>query len=475
MKKLLLLCLIFTINIFPQESLQSVISKIDTAVSTSFLNSTTMAVDVYDLTAHENIYKRNEQTLLHPASNMKVFTTSAGLVFLDPDYNFTTSVKHTGKISNGILNGDLYVVGGCDPDFNTGDIDSLVAKVKAAGIKEISGNLYGDVSMMDTLFWGEGWMWDDDPSTDAPYLTPLDINANSIGVKVIKTIPGEKAKVLLVPQTNFMKVINNTLTVPKDSSNTYSLDRDWMHRKNTLIVKGNIKNVDVPDSMKRTLRVNVFRPDLYFLTLMKEHLASAGIKLDGNIDTSTSPASALSIYDFKRPYDSVIVHLNKVSYNLGAEMTMYALAAKCFGKPATAHNGTKMVDSLISLSGLDPKDYKIVDGSGVSRYDLVSAESVLSILKYMYYAKPDLYKILYKSFPIAGVDGTLEDRMIQTPAQNNVHAKTGTLSGVACLSGYLTAKNGHELAFSMLTQNYVGSAIFARGFQDIICNILVSY
>ena len=474
-KKLLLLAVLLTSANFAQVNIDSVRYQIDTVLANKFFNSTMMAIDVYDLTTHQTIYKKNEKFLLRPASNLKVLTTSAGLVFLGPDYNFQTSVAYSGKIINGTLYGDLYVIGGCDPDFTTENVDSLVTQIKDAGIKEISGNLYGDVSMIDSLFWGKGWMWDDDPSTDAPYLTSLDVNRNSIGVIVKRSKIGEKVNVKLVPQTDYFSVENNAVTVPADSPNTLDITRDWINRKNKILISGNLPNKFVADSLQDTSYVNVFRPELYFLTLMKENILKQGINFDGNIDTATAPFSVQNIFDFKRPYDSVIVNLNKVSYNLGAEMTMYSYAAKYFGKPATAKNGIKITDSLLTLSGLDAKNYRIVDGSGVSHYNLISPEVLLSVLKYMYYQKPELYKILYKSFPIAGVDGTLKHRMKGTLAENNVHAKTGTLSGVCTISGYLTAKNGHQIAFSMMTQNYVGSARTGRDFQDEICNILVNY
>ena len=187
------------------------------------------------------------------------------------------------------------------------------------------------------------------------------------------------------------------------------------------------------------------------------------------------PDYAISFFNFERPYKNVITNLNKISYNLGAEMVLRALSAKYFGTPATAANGVKMIDSLLILAELNPAEYRIVDGSGVSHYNLISAKLIMSLLKYMYYQKPELYKILYHSFPIAGIDGTLKNRMIGTSAQNNVHAKTGTLSGVCSLSGYVTARNGHLIAFSMLVQNYVGSSKTGREFQDVICNILAEY
>jgi D-alanyl-D-alanine carboxypeptidase/D-alanyl-D-alanine-endopeptidase (penicillin-binding protein 4) len=154
-------------------------------------------------------------------------------------------------------------------------------------------------------------------------------------------------------------------------------------------------------------------------------------------------------------------------------MTLYALADKYSGKPATADSGVQFLNQLVDSVGLEPKDYRFVDGSGVSHYNLVSAELLVSILKYFYKEKPGLFEILYNSFPIAGIDGTLENRTRKTKAENNVHAKTGTLSGVSTLSGYLTNKKKHTIAFSILMQNFVGSASKAKKLQDEICKILV--
>ena len=116
--------------------------------------------------------------------------------------------------------------------------------------------------------------------------------------------------------------------------------------------------------------------------------------------------------------------------------------------------------------------YRLADGSGVSHYNLVSAELLLGVLKYFYYEEPDLYETLYESFPIAGIDGSLKNRMEKTKAENNVHAKTGTLSGVSSLSGYVKNKRGNMIAFSILVQNYNDSSKQAREFIDAVCEIL---
>ncbi|MFO7445801.1 MAG: D-alanyl-D-alanine carboxypeptidase/D-alanyl-D-alanine-endopeptidase [Ignavibacteriaceae bacterium] len=469
-KFILLLFILLTSFITAQQNVETLQAKLDNLLSGNFFESTLAAVDVYDLTQQKILYQKNNKMLLHPASNMKILSSAAGLIFLGGDYLFQTKLFYTGKIINETLYGDLFVSGGCDPDFTGDDLDSLVFAISALGIKEILGNLFGDVSMTDSLFWGKGWMWDDDPSIDAPYLSALSINKNSLVVSANGTNPELPVTLTIQPETNYVDIENDGTTVALSDTNTLTIDRDWLNRKNTIIVKGSLKQYD-----RKVVKLNMYKPELYFLTLFKEKLNKAGIRLTGSIRIFDSPSDAEFLYSFNRLYDSILVSLNKESDNLSAEMVLRGLSEKYSGKPATAENGIKLIDSLIILTGLKPSQYRIVDGSGVSHYNLVSAELILAVLKYMYSQHPELYGRLYNSFPIAGIDGTLKNRMKNTPAEGNVHAKTGTLSGVSCLSGYLTSKNGSIIAFSVLIQNHVKNTSAVLRFQDQICNILVNY
>ncbi|MGE5353766.1 MAG: D-alanyl-D-alanine carboxypeptidase/D-alanyl-D-alanine-endopeptidase [Acidobacteriota bacterium] len=441
--------------------------RLDALLADSMFQSTIASINVYDLTAKNSLYQNQVKLLLKPASNMKVVTTAAGLCFLGPDYKFQTLLYHTGSITDSVCTGDLYLEGRGDPDFGLLDLDTLAGQIKRLGIKEIKGHVYADVSYMDSLFWGKGWMWDDDPSTDAPYLSPLNINSNTVTVNIAPGLPGNAPVVSTIPWSSYFTIKNNSYTIAGDSS-TFKWDRDWLHRKNDIVLSGNLP-VNAPLIASE---INVYDPARYFLTLFKEKLETANILVLGSIDTARVPKDARLIYTFSRPYSEVIVNLNKTSDNLSAEMTLRAMAYKYFGKPATPENGIKLVDSLVTLSGLNYKNYRIVDGSGVSHYNLISTELLLNVLKYIYNSRPELFGILYNSFPIAGVDGSLKNRMINTEAFNNVHAKTGTLSGISSLSGYVTAKDKHMLAFSAIIQNYVGSYSRAVKMLDEIGRIL---
>lgn len=442
-------------------------NPIDTLLVSELPSSTLASISIYDLTDNKSLYQRNDKLLMRPASNQKILTSSATYLFLGNQYNFETKLVHNGTVDDSVLCGDLYFIGGFDPDFTAHDLDSLIKQIKKSGIKEINGDLYGDVSAMDSLFWGEGWMWDDDPYSFAAYMTPLCINENSIDIVVSPSKSGDSTIVRTIPQVTFYKIKNSAHTVDTGKVKL-TVTRDWLNRKNIFYVSGTISRSSKPD----TTTLNVFNPTFYFLQLAKESLAKNGIEFDGKVDTLTLHDSTRTIASINHNIQSVINYTNKESYNLGAEMLLRALALKHYGKPASAKEGIKLVDSLITLSGSDPKKYKIVDGSGLSSYNLVSAEMIIGVLKYLYYHRSDVYKKIYDSFPISGIDGTLKNRMKNSPVRGQVHAKTGTISGVSCLSGYVQTKKNHTVAFSIMIQNYNGSSSTARKIQDKICEII---
>src|SRR4030067_129903 len=303
----------------------TILERLDNLLSNNFFESTLAAVDVYDLSQKQVIYQKNNKYLMHPASNMKILTSAAGLFFLGPDYNFETTLYYKGDIKDGVLNGDIYVTGGFDPYFAIYDLDYFVNAIDSLGIKEINGNLFADVSRMDTMYWGEGWMWDDDPSTDVPYLSSLNINLNSVDIFLLGTNVGEKAQVILNPHSDYFKIINETVTIPPDEDNSYYITRDWMNKKNTIVAMGKVKKRTHISGEEEPVSLNVYRPDLYFLTLFKDVLERKQIKVKGNIDNFWLPYGAIHLRTFSRPFTEVIKRINKVSSNLNAEMVLYAM------------------------------------------------------------------------------------------------------------------------------------------------------
>ncbi|MDP3684260.1 MAG: D-alanyl-D-alanine carboxypeptidase/D-alanyl-D-alanine-endopeptidase, partial [Ignavibacteria bacterium] len=274
---------VFCLNLFlsAQVTTDNLKTKLDSLTSSSFFDTATVSIDIFDLTTNNTLYQKNNKLLLHPASNMKVLTTSAALFFLGKDFAFETSLYYDGFIIDSTLYGNLYFVGGCDPDFTSADLRALVSSIKDLGLNRIQGNIYGDVSMLDSLFWGDGWMWNDDPSTDFPYLTPLTINDNAVKVHVFSTEVNSIPKVTVEPVTSFFKIENLAITV-NDARTSLEISRDFVHRKNDIIVRGIINQSDSIYSDE----INVVYPEKYFLTLAKEEIEKVGISLVGTTDIS---------------------------------------------------------------------------------------------------------------------------------------------------------------------------------------------
>jgi len=467
-KFLLLYLIVFTSaeqNFFFAQSV-NLSKSLDSLFADEFFTSTIAAVDIYDLTENKKLYSKNEKLLLRPASLQKILTTGTALLFLD-DYKFKTKIYYDGEIEDSVCKGNLFVLGGCDPLFSLNDLDSLTKEIKKFGIKKISGNLYGDISMTDSLSWGEGWMWDDDPYPFAAYISPLSINGNSFKVVYKPLNVGEPVQIEIIPKTNYFEIVNTSSTTSFDTSD-FIITRSRLNDKEKIIVTGNLSI----NSKQDTLSFSVVNPSKFFLKLFAEKLNENGISFNGNAEFKITPDNAKEIFSFERDIDSVLIYTNKTSYNLGAELILRALANKYFGKPATTKNGIRFIDSLITLSSFNSHKFKIVDGSGLSFYNLVSAELITSILKYFYYEKQNLFVKLYNTFPISGYDGTLKNRMRNSIVYRKVRAKTGTLSGVSNLAGYMFNHKNHLIAFSILMQNFVTAPNTAKDFQDKICEII---
>lgn len=470
---------LFNNNIFSQsetrnqKSASSNLSlEIETIVNDPFFDKTIIAIDIFDLTDSTSLYQKNNQLLLRPASNMKLLTSASALLNLGEHYTFKTDLYHTGVIEDTIMYGDLFIVGGFDPMLMTTDIDSMISIIKSLGIKKISGGVYADISKKDSIYWGRGWMWDDNPDPGAPYLSSLNVNGNAIEVFANTAEIDSPLIIKLNPETKFVKVANNSITVDSDESEEILITRDWLNNKNIILISG---SAGKDQSHEYSSKINLMYPERYFLELFKEKLAQSGITFYKPVDVKNLEKNSVYLTSIYHSIDTVLSFVNKDSDNLSAEMLIYAMAYKDSGAPAVADDGLAAVKRLIDSVGFNSNDYSIADGSGVSHYNLLNAELILGTLKYMYYDHKSLFNLFYNSLAVAGVDGTLKNRMKNTSAQNNVHAKTGTLNGVSNLSGYVTAKNGHLLAFSILIQNYVDQSSRARNFQNKICELLVEF
>lgn len=460
---LLLLCigLFFAI---PLKAQNPVVDQLSELLKDESLAASQVGLSVYDLTAREPVFGFQDKKLFRPASIQKLITAVAGLSRLGSRHLFSTSLYYTGSIRKNTLNGDLYVIGGFDPAFAEQGMERLINLIDSIGIKKINGEIYGDVSMTDSLYWGPGWSWDDNPYDFQPYLSPLIYCRGCVKITALPAERGLAAKLSASPASTFYSVDNQTQS-NTPAAGKFSVTRNWLENGNRITVSG---NVEYP----RKDGVNLYTGRDFFMHELIEKLRERGIKTDGcSWKEYLSGEEGMFIGAYSHTLADVLVPAMKESDNLYAEAIFYHLAASHSGqKRAGSEEGTKAINSFISTLGYHPKDYKIVDGCGVSLYNYVSPELLLACLKHAY-SDPAVYKALYESLPIAGVDGTLSRRMKQTNAYNNVRAKTGSVTGVSSLAGYVKAANGHMLAFVIINQNILEQSK-ARAFQDRVCEIL---
>ena len=449
---------------------QSLTQRLDSLLNDPLLKTSEVGLAVFDLQTGEQVYQYQDEKLYRPASTEKVITSVTALARLGTDYTMNTRLQYTGSIENDTLKGNLYLVGGFDPELMDADLDSLVEAVARTGIRFIADTLAADVSMMDSVYWGKGWSWDDAPDSFQPYLSPLMLNRGCVDVTVFPTVKDSLPDVLCVPASGYYQVDNHAVS-HQPQAGKLKITRNWMENGNRIQISGNVTK-----ETTRTLSIHTSK-DFFFHTFV-QRLKARGIEANALAFTDCPEPDSLtvvsSLFTLKRPIGEVLKQMMKESDNLCAESMFYHLATQYAAKKRVSSNdGSDAIYDFIKQSlGFHPEPYNIVDGSGVSLYNYVSPQLLLEYLKYAY-RHAEIFQPFYESLPIAGIDGTLEHRMKKTKAYRKVRAKTGTVKGVSSLAGYAQAANGHLLAFVIINQN-VMKARQARAWQDKVCQALCS-
>ncbi|RMF56492.1 MAG: D-alanyl-D-alanine carboxypeptidase/D-alanyl-D-alanine-endopeptidase [Calditrichaeota bacterium] len=285
---------------------------------------------------------------------------------------------------------------------------------------------------------------------------------------------GDSLTVQLEPPTRYMKIINTGITV--DSLDTLSqkvfkVERKWKPPENTVVVEGGMPI----GSDERTFIIDVVDAPRYVGTLFVELLQKEGIAFNGRVLKGTAPDSAeVLVEHLSPPLTLVIMNTNKISDNLSAELLLKTLGAEVKGAPGTAEKGLSVIRQFLDSLGIDSTTYHIADGSGVSRYNVVTPEIIVQLLAAMH----EDFRIQAEfktSLPIAGVDGTLKRRMKGSAAEGLLRAKTGSLRGVSSLSGYSTTADGEIVAFSIMMEHFVVSTSKIREIQDRIGHTIASF
>jgi D-alanyl-D-alanine carboxypeptidase/D-alanyl-D-alanine-endopeptidase (penicillin-binding protein 4) len=455
-----LLC--FFAHLKAQQTLQQ---EIQNLLKDSLFEQTEVGIAVYDLTAQQSLYTYQANKRYRPASIQKVLTCIESLHRLSKQHLFKTQIYYTGKIKKKTLKGDLYVVGEMDPLFDQENMQHLIDQLSQAGIRRIKGKIRGDVSFMDSLHWGYGWCWDDVQGDFQPYMSPLMYHGGTVKITAFPNKKkGAPARLLLEPKSNYYTLHNFTKSrsslAPKFKAN-----RNWLEQQNQITLEGNV-------SRKRESYISLHRSQDFFMHVFIEQLQKRGISYVESYDYADLPPHAVKIAETTHTLKEVVTKALKESNNLCAEAVLLHLA-----KDSLQHKHLGIGQGVVTLYnraqalGFKASDCTLVDGCGLSNYNYISPQLMIGFLRFAY-QHPAIFDCIYQAMPIAGVDGTLWYRMRQGDAHCNVHAKTGTMTGVSSLAGYLRAANNHMLAFVIINQNHL-SARVARKFQDKLCQLLV--
>lgn len=427
---------------------------------------------IVDAESGETLYEQNADKYFVPASNMKLFTSALALAKLGPEYRFHTTLETSGAISSeGVLGGDLALVGRGDPNLSNRKFpyelkeefdgppqkalvelaDALVAK----GVKEISGDVIGDDSYFPRERYPNGWEIDDMVWEYGAAISAIVVDDNTVALTLTPgEQPGNPVQAAVTPATPDFTVENEVTTSAAEVKSDLTLTRE--PGANFVVVKGSLPAKSAP----RKLVLAIEEPAQHAAELLKRLLEERGVKVAGvararhdHAEPGGDPivlAEHVSV-----PLGDAVKLINKISQNLHTEMLLRTVARQS-GLWATPDDMMKVPADFYAAVGIEPGDVIQTDASGLSRHDLVTPRAIVTLLGFA--QKQPWFGPYYASFPVAGQDGTLEDRMKNTSAAGRIHAKTGSVEHVRTLSGFAETPSGRRLIFSFLSNNQGGKS-----------------
>jgi D-alanyl-D-alanine carboxypeptidase/D-alanyl-D-alanine-endopeptidase (penicillin-binding protein 4) len=437
-------------------------------------------VEVRSMTSGAILYELNSRKLMMPASNMKIVTLATAAETLGWDYRFTTTLETSAPVEGGTLAGDLIVRGGGDPTINAREgraaavFDAWADALKGAGISHIDGRVVGDDNAFDDATLGGGWAWD---YLQYGYAAPVGALEYNESIATLAVRPGAREGdpvfVDLSPGAG-LRLFNRALTGPRRSPLT--IDYERRSDSPTLDVIGGM----AVDADPMTREVAVVNPTVFFARAVKDALVARGIEVTGDaidaddvLDTPAPGDRHVLAKSDSAPLSEIATVLMKVSQNLYAETLLKAVGA-VDGGLGTTEGGRVATRKLLDSWGIPQNSYVQMDGSGLSRYDYVTANMLVTILERVF-RNPRNRDAFISTLPIAGKDGTIEKRMRMTRAENNVTAKTGSIANVRCLSGFVRTRDDEVLAFSILANNFTAPAATVNWITDLAVEKLAEF
>ena len=477
-------------------SLSELQTRIRDVLQRPSLSQAFVGVKVTAAESGKILFEENSNKLLRPASGMKLYTVATALDRLSPDYRFITSVyARTKPDAAGVVRGDLTLYGRGDPSlsfrFNNNDyfkaINDLAARIVAAGVKRVEGDLVGDETYFIGPPYGAGWEWEDLQWWYGAEVSALTVNDNYLELTISAGAqPGAPAVATLRPAAPLLAVNNRVITSVKGTRRDINVHRPL--NSNTLELSGTLAAGDT-----YTGRIAMSRPALLMAYLLRASLAQQGVTITGKTRVVPSPPASttpvaepaasglIEVATFQsHPLSLISAHTLKPSQNLYTEMLLRTLGTVAGPMTATAATtrtseaaGVEVVKAFLRDAGVNASSLVLADGSGLSRSDMITADATVQLLTYM---RRHRYAVAFRdALPVGGIDGTLRNRFKGTAAENNLRAKTGTLSTAASLSGYVTTAAGEELIFSIIVNNYPDGTSPVADCIDPIALLLASF
>jgi len=455
-------------------------------------------IQIVDLATGKTLYQLNPDHYFVPASNTKLFSTALALNRLGPDFTFRTRVFADAPPDDAGCVKGLRIIGGGDPNlsaraipYRTGPItgnalaamEDLAGQLVRRGVKRVDGPIVGDDTWYVWQPYAVGWAIDDPQSDDGPPISALTLtdNAQTLAIQPGASV-GDVAALTLNPPIEFYRIENRVRTVDLGGTRIIHFKRVPGSRDAQLW--GSIplrdRGIEMP--------VSVEDPAEYAALALKLALEARGVIVQGRpaaqhlypdeiADLTQAPADSLSepagVELAGRTSAPLLEDLRitaKASQNLHAELALRA-AARVRRNIASFEAGMEEMKAFLGEAGIDPAEWHLMDGSGLSRLNLVTPAAVVKLLRFMY--ESNAREAFLSLLPVGGLDGTLSGRFGETATAGRVHAKTGSLSHVSALSGYLQRPDGGWLAFSILVNNFNSRTAEVRGIMDRICNLIL--
>jgi D-alanyl-D-alanine carboxypeptidase/D-alanyl-D-alanine-endopeptidase (penicillin-binding protein 4) len=457
--------------------------------SAEIMNQAQWAVVVRSAGTGESLFERNGAKLMMPASNMKIVTLAAAAHSLGWDARFTTTLEAAGSIDAGVLRGDLYVRGGGDPTINTRNgrgaavFASWTAALADAGINRIEGRIIGDDDLFDDEALGAGWAWDYLQYGYAAPIGALQYNEDVVTLVVTPGVTAGAPAIVTLSPGSGLSVTNKAVTAAPGTPETIDYRR-FLDRP-VLEVTGVVPlaAADTAGAQTRTVgrEVAVVNPTLYFVQSLKSELIAQGISVAGeavdiddlDLPPPATPERRVIARTESPPLGDIAAVMMKVSQNLYADTLLKAMGVRAAGTGSAAA-GREAVLAALREWKIDEASLVMADGSGLSRYNYVTAELITRLLDRMY-GDPRHRDSFLATLPVAGKEGTVATRLRKSRATGNARVKTGSISNMRALSGYVQTRDGEMLAFSILANDFTIPAATVNWIADLAVETLANF